>query len=248
VSDYAVRLGSLPSNTSIHLEQPSQAGLQFEFHEAATGNRYVVEMEPNDTIGAALREVVRVHGLVGDFIVMVDGREVSMSATLASVGQPGEVLLGRRPLFDRYPEIRGEQLADGTIVPDPSEPPKLPVDLVFMPMQPSQREEMRRVLSDNPGEFDRVVEIAARDDPELARRMAAGRSYIFDALDVMDRVLDHNCRVKYEQLTPEQQRVIRRLLREFRDIPAGTLFLIAKGGGYDYDEVCRGLYSAPEPV
>ena len=92
--------------------------------------------------------------------------------------------------------------------------------------QPGQMEEMRRVLSDNPSEFDPVVEFAARDHPELGRRMASGRSHIFGALDVLDRVLDHDCRVKYEQLGPEQQRVVHRVLREFRGLPAGGPFMM----------------------
>jgi hypothetical protein len=171
-----------------------------------------------------------------------------MSATLASVGQADGIFLRRRPLFDQYPALRGERLADGTIVLEPTEPPRLPADLVFMAPQPGQRERVRRVLSNNPGEFDRVVEFAAREDPALARRMASGRSHIFGALDILDRVLDHDCRVKYEQMAPEQQRVIRRVLREFRHMPARRLFMITKGGDYNYEEVCRELSDAQGPV
>jgi hypothetical protein len=107
---------------------------------------------------------------------------------------------------------------------------------------------MRRVLSDNPGEFGRVVEFATRDDPELARRIASGRSHIFDALDVLDRVLGQDCRVKYEQLAPEQQRVIRRVLREFPDVMEGSIFMMTKGADYNYEDACRGLSRARLPA
>jgi hypothetical protein len=109
-------------------------------------------------------------------------------------------------------------------------------------------EEMRRVLGENPGEFERVVECAARHDPELAQRFTAGRSQIFAALDVLDRVLDPDCRVKYDAMSPEQQGVIRRVLRDFGNMPAAWLFMMTKGADYDYDELCRALSGAPFSV
>jgi hypothetical protein len=91
-----------------------------------------------------------------------------------------------RPLLGQFPQVRGERLADGCVVLQPPDKPRLPVDLEWPTPNRAVRAQAAQELRRDPGAFDRIVSFAQAHDPAVARRIADGRASICRALGVPD--------------------------------------------------------------
>jgi hypothetical protein len=137
------------------------------------------------------------------------------------------------PLFPlSYPPI---QLADGTLVVFPEEPPSFPIELTFPVASQEDRIELARQLKQNPAVFDEVVQFARGKivDEAHAQALLQEREAIRERLG-LENANDGAIPQEAEILTPDQREAVRRLTAQFPR--ADAQFIVEIYQSVDYDE------------
>jgi hypothetical protein len=177
---------------------PPQEPVRWMF-AVGRGAPFARDFLPSVTIRQALAAIADSNPECGpdrNPAVWFAGKRRDYGATLGSLDGSGRISIrpdtarpsrAPRPLLEHFPQVIGEQMPDGSVVLEPPDAPRLPVDLTWPAPSRAVREQAARELRRERGAFDRIVSFAQARDPATARQIAGARAAIYRALGVTDR-------------------------------------------------------------